>query len=241
MTTFRDRLRGLPVFPEHLPVLDVSDLGALPASPQELFAAWFDDAVGAGLLAPHAMTLATADVAGRVHARTLICKDVTAEGWWFAGRADSPKGRDLAANPHASLTFFWRELGRQVRVTGPAMPDPEVGAADFRARPDASRAAGLVGRQSEPLASPDEHADAFAAALERAVADPDLVAPAWTAWVVTPVEVEFWQARHDRGQTRLRYRADHRADNRADDRADNPEDRSAPRTATTWTKELLWP
>lgn len=236
MTTFRDRLRALPVLPERLGSLDVDDLDALPASPQELFTAWFDDAVGAGLLAPHAMTLATADAAGRVHARTLLCKDVTADGWWLAGHADSPKGRDLAANPHAALTFFWRELGRQVRVTGPATPDARVGAADFRARPDASRAAGLVGRQSEPLASPAEHAAAFAAALERAAADPGLVAPTWRAWVVAPVEVEFWQARPDRGQTRLRYRADEPADT-----PEAPEYRPAPRAATTWTKELLWP
>ncbi len=240
MTTFRDRLRALPVLPERLPVLEVSDLDALPPSPQELFAAWFDEAVGAGLLAPHAMTLATADATGRVHARTLLCKDVTADGWWFAGHADSPKGRDLTANPHAALTFFWRELGRQVRVTGPATPDAEVGAADFRARPDPSRAAGLVGRQSEPLATPAEHAAAFGAALERAVADPDLVAPTWTAWVVAPVEVEFWQARPDRGQTRLRYRADHPADRPAGTPG-APDRRPAPRAVTTWTKELLWP
>lgn len=231
MSTFRERLRALPVFPEGLPELDMSRLDALPATPHELFAAWFDDAVDAGLLAPHAMTLSTADAAGRVHARTVICKDLTDDGWWFAGHADSPKGRDLATNPHAALTFFWRELGRQVRVSGPVTPDHAVGAEDFRTRPAPSRAAGLVGvrRQSEPLGALAEHDAAFAAALERAAADADLVAPSWTAWVVTPVEVEFWQTRVGRGQTRLRYRADEPTP-------------SHPATGTTlWTKELLWP
>jgi pyridoxamine 5'-phosphate oxidase len=228
VTSFRERLRRLATFPEELPRFDVGDLDALPPTPQELFARWFDDALAAGLPAPHAATLSTADASGRVHARTLICKDVTEDGWWFAGRADSPKGRDLAVNPHAALTFFWRELGRQVRVTGAATPDAEVGARDFRARPDASRAAGLVGRQSEVLAAPAEHDAAFAAALDRVRADPDLVDPAWTAWVLTPVEVEFWQARADKDQTRLRYRAG------------EPASSQAP-METTWTKELLWP
>ncbi|AEG44755.1 pyridoxal 5'-phosphate synthase [Isoptericola variabilis] len=230
MTTFRERLRDLPVFPEDLPGWEVADLDALPATPHELFVAWFDDAVDAGLLAPHAATLSTTDAAGRVHARTLICKEVTDDGWWFAGHADSPKGRDLESNPHAALTFFWRELGRQVRVSGPVTPDAEAGAADFRARPDASRAAGLVGRQSEPLGSLAEHRAAWADALERVRAEPALVAPTWTAWVLAPTEVEFWATGTGTGQTRVRYRTDLAASLEAGDRTPAP-----------WTKELLWP
>jgi len=221
-TSFRDRLRSLPSFPPRLPPfgVDLDALDSAPATPHELFTTWFDDATSAGLLAPHAATLSTADASGRVHARTLVLKDVTDAGWWFAGHAASPKGRDLAENPYAALTFFWRELGRQVRLTGRVTAaGPEAGAAEFRARPDGSRAAGLVGHQSEPLGSPQEFRSAFSERLEEARADPDLVAPSWTAWALDPSEVEFWQASEDKGQTRLRYRD----------------------TPTTWTKELLWP
>ncbi|GAA1737752.1 pyridoxal 5'-phosphate synthase [Isoptericola hypogeus] len=221
-TSFRERLRALPTFPPGLPPfgIDLDDLPSAPGTPQDLFARWFDDALAAGIGAPHAAVLSTADAEGRVHARTLVLKDVTAAGWWFAGHAASPKGRDLAANPHASLTVFWRELGRQVRITGRATSaGPEAGAADFRARPDGSRAAGLVGHQSEPLGSRAEYSRAFADRLEDARADPAAVAPSWTAWTLAPTEVEFWQASDDKGQARLRYRLEN----------------------TTWTKELLWP
>ncbi|PZR52230.1 pyridoxal 5'-phosphate synthase [Xylanimonas oleitrophica] len=220
--SLRDRLRSLPAFPPGLPALDPA---TTPPEPLALFTTWFDEAVAAGASAPHATTLSTADAAGRVHARTLLLKDVTADGFWFASHARSPKGRDLVENPNASMTFFWPVLGRQVRVTGAARRGcAQDSAADFLARPEASRASGLVGRQSEPLPHLDDHAAAFAGALDRVRQDPGLVAPDWTAYVLAPRSVEFWQAREAAGPVRLRYRAGRGGGG-----------------ATTWERGLLWP
>jgi pyridoxamine 5'-phosphate oxidase len=74
--------------------------------------------------------------------------------WLFATHRTSPKARAAEENPHAAMTFFWPARGRQVRVSGAVrlLPD-DVAAADFSAGPDASRAATLVGRQSEALGS----------------------------------------------------------------------------------------
>jgi pyridoxamine 5'-phosphate oxidase len=216
--TFRERLRALPAFPR--PGLPAFDTEAVPPTPHELFVTWMDEAIDAGLLLPHAVTLSTADAAGHVHARVVLLKDLTADGWWFASQSTGPKGRDLAANPHAAMTFLWPELGRQVKVTGSAASaGPEASRADFLARPDLSRAAGLVNHQSEPLASLEEYERAFAEALRAVRADPELVAPDWTAYVLTPTEVEFWQAPDDGPQTRLLYRAD----------------------ADGWVTTLMWP
>nr|WP_216645913.1 pyridoxamine 5'-phosphate oxidase family protein [Isoptericola halotolerans] len=215
-------MRALPVLPDGLTAWDVEDLDDLPATPHALFESWFEETVAAGATGPHAMTLSTSDGRGAVHARTVILKDLTPEGWWFAGHATSPKGVDLASDPRAALTFLWRETGRQVRVTGTAVSDPDAGAADFRARPDASRAAGLVGRQSETLAAVGEHRAAWADALDRVRADPELVAPTWTAWCLRPRDVEFWGSGAGTGQTRVRY--------------------CRPDTSgRRWTKEFLWP
>ncbi|MCF4121600.1 pyridoxal 5'-phosphate synthase [Antribacter sp. KLBMP9083] len=216
-TTFRERVRALPTFGTGLPTLDPED--AAP-TPHELFVRWFDEAVDAGLPAPHAMTLSTADAAGRVHARTVVLKDVTPDGWWFAGHANSRKGQDLTENPNAALTFLWLGMGRQVRVTGPVVTaEADQCAADFLARPDTSRAAGLVNRQGEPLASREDYAAEFARALDTVRAEPGTVSPTWTAYALAPTEVEFWQAGDDKGQTRLLYRTD----------------------GIHWEKGLLWP
>jgi pyridoxamine 5'-phosphate oxidase len=212
-------LRGWPSFPETLPTFDP---GAAPPRPHELFLAWLHDAGEHGL-APHAVTLSTVDADGAPDARVVILKDVDATGYAVATSADSPKGRQLSKDPRVALTFFWPGRGRQVRVRGTAAPcAPEVSAADFRQRPPASRAEAFLGRQSEVLADPAELRAAAEEARRRVRADPELVAPGWTRYLVMPLSVEFWQARHDRQHVRLRYRRD-------------------PASPTGWLTERLWP
>ena len=214
----RPWLRSLPVFDsEDLPEFDPA---AAPASPIELFTSWLQAVAAIGTPAPHAANLATAGFEGEVSARTLILKDLDERGWYFATQSTSPKGQDLEQNPQAALTFFWPAQGRQVRIQGRVeqLPAP-AGADDFLDRPDPSRAAALVGHQSEPLASRQQYWDAFAEALAQVRADPHLVAPQWGAYLLRPRWVEFWAATADRGQIRLRYTADDDA----------------------WSRSLRWP
>lgn len=215
----RRRLRGLPSFGAELPAFDVA---AAPAAPEALFLEWLEHAVDAGVLAPHAVTVSTAGASGEVSARVVILKDVSDEGWVFAGQSTSPKGRDLDENPHAALTFFWPAVGRQVRVVGEVSRRPaDEAAADFLARPPAARAAYLAGEQSAPMGPGDDLADALAAAEVEAGEHPDDASPGWTLWSVRPTSVEFWQADHSRAHVRLRYRPSH--------------------VAGEWSTDRLWP
>jgi pyridoxamine 5'-phosphate oxidase len=211
-------LRGLEVFPAELPEFDVR---SAPGDPVTLFLTWLAEAVRDKVLGPHAMTLATADAAGRVSSRVLICKDVDADGrWYFASDAESVKGRDLAANPCAAASFYWPQQGRQIRISGLATSaGTEASAADFLARPPASRAAALVGRQSEPVDDPGDLDAAFRQSQAAVDADPGLVAPGWTLYALSADAVEFWQADQQRRHIRLQYQ----------------------RTADNWTTRRLWP
>jgi pyridoxamine 5'-phosphate oxidase len=133
--TFRRLLRSLPDFPEELPDFDPA---AAPTDPAELFRQWFAEAMDAGVPQPNACSLATADEQGRPSARMLILKNIDDDGWHFATSRASRKGRELTANPHAALNFYWQQQGRQVRVAGPVTELPaEASAADWRARPGA--------------------------------------------------------------------------------------------------------
>jgi pyridoxamine 5'-phosphate oxidase len=211
-------LRGLEVFPAELPEFDVR---SAPGDPVTLFLTWLAEAVRDKVLGPHAMTLATADAAGRVSSRVLICKDVDADGrWYFASDAESGKGRDLAANPCAAASFYWPQQGRQIRISGLATSaGTEASAADFLARPSASRAAALVGRQSEPVDDPADLDAAFRQSQAAVDADPGLIAPGWTLYALSADAVEFWQADQQRRHIRLQYQ----------------------RTADNWTTRRLWP
>jgi pyridoxamine 5'-phosphate oxidase len=205
--SMRDLLRGLPVFAADLPEFDA---GAAPEEPVSLFADWLTGALGAKVPEPHAMTVSTADGEGHPSSRILICKDVDAEGrWYFAANDTSRKGRELAANPYAALTFYWPQQGRQIRVRGPVRAaGASRSAADFLARSPGARAEAFTGRQSDVLDDPADLETAVQAAQDRLAADPELVAPEWTLYAVTAGEVEFWQADQDRRHTRLRYTRD---------------------------------
>src|SRR3984957_20724130 len=101
------------------------------------------------------MTLSTVDAEGRPDARVLILKDVDPDGWQFATATVSAKGSQLAATPHAALSFHWREVGRQVRVRGQVAPaDPSVSAGDFLAQADGARVGGGGGRQRAVAEAP---------------------------------------------------------------------------------------
>ncbi|KND45829.1 MULTISPECIES: pyridoxine/pyridoxamine 5'-phosphate oxidase [Streptomyces] len=213
-------LRGLRVWDPQVSALPLFDPAAAPAEPVPLFAAWFGEVVAAGEVEPHTMSLATADAEGRPDVRTVMLHDVDARGWHFASHAGSRKGRHLAARPYASLGFYWPLLGRQVRVRGRVTVEPaEVAHADLHARSTGALAAALVGHQSEALPSYAELERASEAAWERARREPDVAVPSWTAYVVEPDEVEFFQGDARRRHVRLDYR----------------------RESGGWIKELLWP
>ncbi|GAA3535009.1 pyridoxal 5'-phosphate synthase [Amycolatopsis ultiminotia] len=209
-------LRGWPSFPEQLPDFDP---GAAPERPDDLFLAWLTEA-GEHVLAPHAVTLSTVDDDGAPDARVVILKDVGPDGWAVATSSESPKGRQLGANPRAALTFFWPGRGRQVRARGVVMPaSAEVSADDFLARPPASKVEAYVGHQSQVLPDPGQLTDAAAEAERWVAQHPDTAPETWTRYLIQPSTVEFWQAAHDRRHLRLRYRRD----------------------GSSWVRERLWP
>jgi pyridoxamine 5'-phosphate oxidase len=139
LSGWRARLRALPVFEREPPVFDTS---TVPDDPLELVAEWLELAIASGVPQPHAVTLVTATREGSPSSRTVILKDLTAEGLWVATPSDSPAGRDLSANPRTALQLYWPLLGRQLRVEGTAAPGlVEVSRADWEARSAPARAA----------------------------------------------------------------------------------------------------
>jgi pyridoxamine 5'-phosphate oxidase len=182
------------------------DPDAVPASPDDLFATWLQHAIDAGVREPHAVTLGTVDADGRPDARILLLKSYGEGRWGFATSRGSRKAIELDTHPWAALTFYWREVGRQIRVRGRVLDaGPHEAARDFRARSPASRAESWIGNQSKVLLGRDELDEQLTEAKSRVEASPEAVPDHWVRYDLVADEVEFWQADVDRRHTRVRY------------------------------------
>ena len=126
------------------------DEAAAAADPFEQFQIWFDQALGAGVPEPNAMTLATVGAGGRPSARVVLLKGFDRRGLAFYTNYSSRKASELDATGQTALVFFWPELERQIRVEGRA---EQVSAAEsdayFASRP-AGQPPGSVGLAAEP-------------------------------------------------------------------------------------------
>ncbi|KTR53928.1 pyridoxal 5'-phosphate synthase [Curtobacterium oceanosedimentum] len=186
----------------HLPEFD-----APPASPFDVARAWLDGAADREVSEPMSMTLATAGADGRVSARTVDVKRLDDRGLVFGTSTLSPKGRQLAENPHAALQVYWRESMQQLRFEGLAVQlSDEESDALFADRSPKSRAATAIADQSdvlEPRTLQDLIDDANVLLDEN---DDDVPRPeGWVAWRLEPDVVEFWQGSRDRMHRRLQY------------------------------------
>jgi pyridoxamine 5'-phosphate oxidase len=168
--------------------------------------AWLDGARAAGVRFPEAAALATAGADGRPAVRHVLIMAVDERGLAFFTDRESRKGRHLAENPNAALALYWRELDRQVCVTGPA---PRVTDAEslayFRTRPREARLGVWASRQSLPVGSRQELDAAFAEVAGRFPGDDLPLPPHWGGYRLEPETIEFWQGREHRLHDRFRF------------------------------------
>ena len=163
--------------------------------PIERFREVFGEAAATGIDDPNAMVVSSVDADGRPSSRVVLLKDFDAEGFVFYTNLESRKGTEILAHPYVSLSFYWRETGKQVVVRGRAEPVSDTEADEyFATRPRTSQLGAWASRQSRPLES-RAHLLARVAKYEAkfltgAVPRP----PHWSGFRVVPDDIELWVA-----------------------------------------------
>ena len=201
-------------------ILKVLDATHAHVNPFEQFKTWFSEATEVQALDPSAMHLSTVSPAGKPSGRIVLLKGIDT-GFLFYTNYDSHKGKDLIHTPFASLTFFWAELERQVRIEGRVEKvSAETSTTYFNSRPFDSKIGAIVSPQSQIVESREVLEHKYAEIWQHYEGEQPPRPENWGGFRLLPDVFEFWQGRKSRLHDRLQY---------------------TPTSQETWTLERLAP
>lgn len=172
-------------------------------NPMSLGQKWLQEAINENVREPRAMVFVTANSSRVMTSRVMAILEFTDAGIIFATHNCSRKINDVVESPFACGHFYWRELGRQLSVSGKVRRlNRERAEKEWDRRPIPLHAMSSASYQSKPLSS-YERLLAAAQELEGigALPCPDR----FSIYILEPQALEFWASSSNRLHKRLRF------------------------------------
>lgn len=143
---------------------------------------------------PDAFSLATSTPSGRPSCRTVLLKLYDSHSFTFFTNYDSQKGKELIANPQASMLFYWKSLKKQIRIHGEFIKSNKQVSDDYwSTRPYESCLHAYISKQSSELKLSRSEINNLMKETRRKFIKEIPRPDNWGGFTLTPDYFEFWE------------------------------------------------
>ena len=183
--------------------LSETDISSIP---HLVFENWMQDAINSKVNEVQAFHLSTVDVNNKPSGRIMYLREFFDNQFYLYTNYQSRKSNSIRENNNGSMTFFWPELERQIRIEGTIeLASKEKSDGYFNVRPTESKIGAWSSPQSKVIQNREE-LDNFVKANTIKFENKEIPRPdVWGGYVLTANYYEFWQGRKSRLHDRISF------------------------------------
>lgn len=169
-------------------------------NPLEKFKVWYNEETQKSTVRiPSACCLSSLGLDGYPNARMVSLKDIRQDRFVITGPMSSRKGKELLANPKASLIFWWTATERQIRVQGEAFQiEDNLADCYFKDRNKASQIVSKISHQGDEI---DDIAELMTLFKQQKTeyTNSEIKRPNnWSGFYIVPKRIEFMEFNENR-------------------------------------------